>query len=159
MWTLKRKPDIAIGSIEDPYLLRWYLIPRNKWCNLYLHKFLRSDDPRALHDHPWPWLSLIIKGAYWEHLPAPSGAAATQRFLRRAWRPRWGQPTALHRVELQPSTSVTGFRPVWTIFVTGPRVREWGFQCGSRWVDWRTFLGAAPNAPTSAGVDKGKGCG
>jgi hypothetical protein len=50
---VKRRPDFIIGGADNPYLLRWWIIPRNRWCNVYLHKILRDDDPRALHDHPW----------------------------------------------------------------------------------------------------------
>ncbi len=42
-----RKPDFIIGGPENPYLLRWYLIPQNRFFNVYLHKILRSDDDRA----------------------------------------------------------------------------------------------------------------
>lgn len=42
------QPHQIIPSADDPYLLRWYIIP----LNVYLHKFMRSDDDRALHDHP-----------------------------------------------------------------------------------------------------------
>ena len=158
MSIFRRKPDIVIGGTPDaPYLLRWYIIPRNRWCNVYLHKFLRSDDPRALHDHPWAWFSLIFHGAYLEYTPATGGFA---RRLCRAWRPRWGLPSALHRVELLPDHTGRSEKPVWTLFLTGPRVREWGFQCGDRWVDWRTFLGARPGASTSAGLNRvrSRGC-
>ena len=41
---LGRQPDFVVGKPEDPYLLRWWVIPRNKRFNVYLHKFLRSDD-------------------------------------------------------------------------------------------------------------------
>jgi hypothetical protein len=44
---MKRAPDQVIGGRERPYMLRWYLIPRNRFCNIYLHHFLRSDDDRA----------------------------------------------------------------------------------------------------------------
>jgi hypothetical protein len=47
-----RPPDFVIGG-DSPYMLRWWIIPRNKFFNIYLHRFLRSDDDRALHDHPW----------------------------------------------------------------------------------------------------------
>lgn len=57
-------PHMVIGGTNDPYLLRWYLIPRNPIVNVYLHKFLRSDDDRALHDHPWWFVSLILRGQY-----------------------------------------------------------------------------------------------
>ena len=60
---LCRTPDLVIGGWDDPYLLRWWLIPRNRWFNVYLHLFLRSDDDRALHDHPWFNLSFLLEGA------------------------------------------------------------------------------------------------
>lgn len=47
-----RAPDFYIGGNANPYLLRWWVIPRNRFFNVYLHKFLRDDDDRALHDHP-----------------------------------------------------------------------------------------------------------
>ena len=52
-WAKARKPDFIIGGHDAPYLLRWWLIPRNRFFNVYVHQFLRSDDDRALHDHPW----------------------------------------------------------------------------------------------------------
>ncbi len=45
-----RVADFIIG---DFYLLRWWVIPRNEMYNLYLHDIRKSDDDRALHDHPW----------------------------------------------------------------------------------------------------------
>lgn len=55
-----RKPDFVIGDLSNPYLLRWWVIPRNRFFNVYLHKFLRDDDDRALHDHPWWSMSIIL---------------------------------------------------------------------------------------------------
>ena len=49
----RRPADFVIGGAERPYLRRWWVIPRNRLFNVYLHQFLRSDDDRALHDHPW----------------------------------------------------------------------------------------------------------
>ncbi len=42
-----RKPDFTVigqGTEEVPYLQRWWVIPRNRWFNIYLHKFQHSDD-------------------------------------------------------------------------------------------------------------------
>ena len=52
-WARNREPDFIIGGHEAPYLRRHWLIPRNRFFNIYVHEFLRSDDDRALHDHPW----------------------------------------------------------------------------------------------------------
>ncbi|MDN5849106.1 MAG: hypothetical protein L0H63_05630, partial [Nitrococcus sp.] len=32
--------------------------------------------------------------------------------------------------------------PVITLFITGPRVREWGFHCPQGWRHWRAFTAA-----------------
>ena len=37
-----RKPDFVIGGHDDPYMLRWWIIPRNRFFNIYLHKFLHD---------------------------------------------------------------------------------------------------------------------
>lgn len=55
------------GGPKREYLWRWHIIPRNRWFNIYLHKFAHGDDDRALHDHPWPSASLILDGRYREH--------------------------------------------------------------------------------------------
>lgn len=136
----RRVPDFVIGGADDPYLLRWWLLPRNPVFNAYLHCFLRSDDDRALHTHPWLFnLSWLLRGPYREWL-------AEDRFVDRApgvVKFRWG--AAAHRVEL------TG-GPCWTLFLTGPRVRQWGFLCPRGWVHWKKFT-----APGDKGA-VGKGC-
>ena len=47
---MAREPDFVIG---DNYLRRWWVIPRNEFCSVYLHEINASDDDRAFHDHPW----------------------------------------------------------------------------------------------------------
>lgn len=69
----RRLPDFVIGGHANPYLLRWWLIPRNRVFNIYLHKFLRDDDDRALHDHPWFWCSIMLRGEYVEVSALPHG--------------------------------------------------------------------------------------
>lgn len=141
----RRAPDVVIGGPADPYLLRWFVIPRNPVFNIYLHLFLRSDEDRALHTHPWLVnASWMLQGQYVEH--TQNGA-----FWRRAgiWKFRWGP--APHRVELvRPAFAIGGSRskafgrplPCWTLFITGPRVRSWGFLCPQGFVHWRDFTAA-----------------
>jgi len=33
-------PHQIIGD-GSPYMLRWFVIPKNRWLNVYVHKFLR----------------------------------------------------------------------------------------------------------------------
>lgn len=161
-WAQNREPDFVIGGKETPYLNRHFLVPRNPFFNVYVHQFLRSDDDRAHHDHPWLFnISWLIEGLYLEHTITAGGALV--RTLRKAgdWKFRWGK--APHRVELfrparamgnSPARPMGKEIPCWTVFVTGPRVREWGFYCMERgWIHWKKF---------TAQDDKGavgKGCG
>lgn len=157
-WAQNREPDFVIGGHEKPYLNRHFLIPRNPVFNVYVHQFLRSDDDRAHHDHPWLFnISWLILGSYIEHIITAGGALV--RTLRNAgdWKFRWGK--APHRVELignegdPPEVPFVEAEPCWTVFITGPRVREWGFYCMERgWIHWKRFT-----APDNKGA-VGKGC-
>lgn len=141
MHPLYRAPDFKIGDTAAPYMLRWHIIPRNRLFNIYLHKFLRSDDPRALHDHPWHSLGVVLRGGYTEHL------AGGKRRWRGAGSVTLRRATTAHRVELAYRTP-----PVWTLFITGPRIREWGFHCPNGWRRWQDF-----SAPHHRG-QIGRGC-
>jgi hypothetical protein len=132
---LSGKPHFVVGTQENPYLLRWYLVPRNRFLNLYLHKFMRDDDDRALHDHPWKSLSIILKGGYLEF---------TDRYLA-VWNPGdfiFRSETHAHRIALFPTSDAGKTVPCWTLFITGPRVRNWGFHCPKGWVSWQKFTAA-----------------
>jgi len=60
-----RAPDVLI---DIDYMERWYLIPRNRFINIYAHRFIGSDAPTP-HDHPWFSFGLILDGHYLEHTP------------------------------------------------------------------------------------------
>src|ERR1700722_14934819 len=62
-----RKTSGSASKLNQPFLRRWFVIPKNRWLNIYYHNFVRSDDDRALHDHPWANLSHLVHGAYIEH--------------------------------------------------------------------------------------------
>lgn len=40
-----------------------------------VHKVMRSDHDRALHDHPWHNASIVLEGGYWEVVPGRFQAA------------------------------------------------------------------------------------
>ena len=146
----RRLPDFLVGGQDNPYLKRWWILPRNPLFNIYLHQFLRSDDDRALHDHPWAWCSILLRGGYTE---VTQRVADNGRVRALIWRTyldgsiRIHRPRFAHRLEIDP------LQPCWTLFITGPRVREWGFHCPRGWVPWERFT-----APDDKGAI-GPGCG
>jgi len=135
-----REHDFTIGPEHDPQVHRWWVVPRNPVSNVYLHRFYRSDDDRALHDYPWDNVSWLLSGEYLEHLG--DGSTITRHegdVVRRA-------AADPHRVEL-----VTG--PVLSLFFTGPIIRSWGFYCPNSWRHWREFVSTYPG-----GNLRGRGC-
>ena len=66
-----RKRIVMDRASEEPYLERYYIFLKDRTrfpFNVFLHKFLKSD-PDDVHDHPWPYVTLILKGGYWEWIP------------------------------------------------------------------------------------------
>jgi hypothetical protein len=108
----RRAPDFVIGGAARPYLRRWWVIPRNPLFNIYLHQFLRSDDDRALHDHPWVNASILLRGRCVEHTISAGGIEHRRELRAGDVRVRPSGRLA-HRVEV-----VDG--PCWTLFITGP---------------------------------------
>lgn len=130
-----RPPDQQITNRDgDVYLNRWWIVRRAKAkrfrFNIYLHHFVRSDEDRALHDHPWWSISFLLKGRAIEHYRNDIGACV----IRIPWRflPVFRKAKHAHRMEVRGD--------VWTLFITGPKVREWGFHCPGGWVHWKEFV-------------------
>lgn len=136
---LSRDPDFVIG---ENYLSRWYLArsgDNTKVGGVYLHRVVGDDDDRALHDHPWVNMSIILSGSYWEH-------TVDDVKLRRSGDVVVRPAKTLHRLAVNEG-------PVWSLFVFGPKFRTWGFQCPKGWVPWNEFVD-----PKNPGMP-GPGCG
>lgn len=136
-----REPDYIVGLNQ---LRRWWVIPRNKMQNVYLHEINKSDDERALHDHPWDNTSILIRGSYTEVTPAGTFVREPGSIIQRL-------ATDLHRLVVEDNAHVL------SLFITGPNVRNWGFDCPKGWRPWQEFLTIERN---EAGVPVSitKGC-
>lgn len=143
---LCREPDfvVTVAGEDAPYMNRWWILPRNKWLGVNLHQFLRSDQD-TLHDHPWNNVSILLKGSYMEESPCHDptmihpiveGRILPGRFktLRTAGDIVRREAAEAHRIELIEE------KPVWTLFMTGPVIREWGFHCPNGWIPFRKFV-------------------
>lgn len=135
-----RKRVILDRKSKDPYLERYYLFLKDRKTfpfNVFLHKFLRSD-PDDLHDHPWPYVTLILRGGYWEWVPLfvenKIGGVKVKEIIgeKKVWRGpghfRICNAESYHRIEVEPGVDC------WTLFMPGPQKREWGFLTHKSWV-------------------------
>lgn len=126
-----------VNCDRDLYLIRWFVI-RTKHLGLFIHKFVRSDEDRALHDHPWSFLVIPIWRGYWEHYEIfgnhlPPGRTFKCRRVLPILGARIRQATYRHRVEL-----IDG-KPSWSLFFRFRKRREWGFWMPEGFVHWNTF--------------------
>lgn len=138
-----RPPDFIIGAepLLPDYMHRWHILPRNAMQNVYLHLTMRDDDD-VMHNHPWASTSLIIENGYQEDTPEGT-------FIRKPGDVIERTANAFHRLKL-----IEG-RPSISLFFTGYKEQEWGFDCGGRFVPWQIFTGGK-HAGRSA---TGQGCG
>lgn len=130
---LGRKRIVMDRESNEPYLERYYLFlkDRKKFpFNVFLHKFLKSD-PDDVHDHPWPYATLILRGGYYEWVPKFNSLGekiGEERFWRGPLHFRVCGSTSYHRIELKPGVTA------WTLFMPGPQKREWGFWYKNKWM-------------------------
>jgi hypothetical protein len=136
---LGRKRIVTDRQDNEPYLERYYVFLRDRKrfpFNVFLHKFLKSD-PDDVHDHPWPYATLILKGGYYEWVPGFNDDGVKTCEVRH-WRGpghfRLCSANSYHRIELKEGIDC------WTMFMPGPQRREWGFLVNNKWIHNEAYL-------------------
>lgn len=131
---------------DQPYLIRWTILGfgiDSSWFSIKVHNILISDE-ECLHNHPWAFISIILKGSYLEDTrsymedyyegkkdwskPAFStknGFPVRNKIFRAGnilYRPaNWA-----HRLQLK--------EPVWTLVFTFRKIQPWGFFTKNGWI-------------------------
>lgn len=126
----------------EGYMERYWLYPfsEDNAINVRIHHILRSDTDRHLHDHPWPSTSVILKGGYWETMPAdPNQDPKLDETNRiRVWRSPGDVITraanSRHAIELPEGQTS------WSMFIMGKYEQQWGFYTAEGKVYWREYL-------------------
>ena len=146
---LGRKRIIMDRECNEPYLERYYVFLKDrKWFpfNIFIHKFLKSD-PDDVHDHPWPYATLILKGGYYEWVPqfdSKGKMIGETRYWRGPGHFRTCTATSYHRIELDPTVTA------WTMFMPGPQKRDWGFLVKNKWIKNEEYIEMRKNAKASS---------
>ena len=127
---------IITDDPDNPLMIRWKIL-RTSTFGIFIHKFCRSDHERALHDHPWSFVSIILKGGYKEifeeKLDHLYGLTAQYEEWRRPGSILIRPATWKHRVILEPG------KTSWSLVFVSGRTRKWGFWPGGKWCWWRTY--------------------
>ena len=137
----------AGGLPECPYFYR-YIINFGHFA-IRLHNWLGDDDHRAYHDHPYWFLTIVLKGGYTDVSPAANPEHTHEIFDKL-------YAGSIRFREAHYKHSVQGVVPgTWTLLITGKPSRRWGF-----WVDGKLIkrdkyfavYGHHPCDPDDAGV-------
>lgn len=114
--TWRNKWGEYLGRVECPYARRW-VIESPTGYSLRIHHFYKSDDKRYYHDHPWWFLTLVLRGSYID-------VSASGQDKLTPGSVRFRKSSHAHSVVVNHDYRENG---VWTIVLTGPKSRKWGF--------------------------------
>lgn len=129
--------------------MRWHLL-RWRGIQIALHRWLLSDNDRALHDHSADNISILLTGSYREWFS--HNWEKPHWKLRLPFIPyfrRGGEP---HRVELHRG-------PLWSLWIRFAPFREWGFWCPKGWKHWKEYVKERDYSAPGSTSTVGEGCG
>jgi hypothetical protein len=99
-----------------------------------VHEILRSDTNRDPRNHPWPYLTIVLKGGYFETRYTADGEEIDQKWHGLGsilYRPA----NSWHKLWLREGRTVT------TLFVTGKKCQRWGFMTAEGFVPYDKYHG------------------
>lgn len=131
-----RWTDITVDG--KLYLRRLHLIQVPRLGAVMLHWILRPDPQRDLHDHPVSFLSILLRGYYYEDRAIPDRGCdepdaprlVRQQFIHFI---NYVRATDRHRISGLPLGGCL------TLVFAGPKVRDWGFWTPVGFVPWREY--------------------
>lgn len=116
-------PHKEIGWQEIGEVFFRYNLVKTKWFNLYLHQLDAPQwHPVGCHDHPWWFVTLLLKGGYLERQSIKVynrkvGSKLTRRYP--------GQ--ILYRRAEHSHDVITPYGRSWSLVLTGRKIHQWGF--------------------------------
>lgn len=91
-----------------------YAVLKTGWLNVYLHQLSAPNWHPACHDHPWGFVTLLLWRGYKERI-------GTKEYRRWPGMILFRPATFAHNV-------ITPYGTSWSLIVTGPKSRDWGFK-------------------------------
>ena len=119
LFFMKIPHKVIINCEGEKYLTRYYLV-RTRWLSVFLHIFHCSDEDRALHDHPWNYVTFLLWRGYYEHTP------------KGVFR-RWPLTFAFHPARWRHRVELVDGKPAVTLFIHFKRLRSWGYHLSTGW--------------------------
>jgi hypothetical protein len=112
------KFEIPHMDRPDVNYLERLRIVQTPWFSLYLHRIGTPDSRPTLHDHPWCFVSLILRGGYIERRLNLHTREVSLKHRRRLNIMRRDDAHAILELDRTPT---------WSLLLVGRRRRTWGY--------------------------------
>lgn len=134
-WALMASYDIPCEQSSDGLYLRRLRIIATPWFGVFLHELRGADADRDLHDHPFSFISIILKGGYRELVPIRQEPVFRINMYR-----HWGR-WSVHTMKATDRHRIVSLdqNPTWTLLLVGRRKRTWGFHTSQGFVPWDEY--------------------
>lgn len=123
-----------LGNPDCPYLYRWTFILFG--YTIRLHHWIKSDDKRYFHDHACDFISIVIKGNYYNVIPNnpdKPDVNDSKRIHVTSWKPWISKAINKHYLDIPEDGA-------WTILLCGKPYHKWGFYVNNhKWRPLRYF--------------------
>ena len=104
---------------------RWEIL-KTRWGSIWLHAIHKADTDKHLHNHPWDFISVVLKGSYYEQTPKGNKKQYPGKINLRN-----GEE---HHKILELLSPV-----VYTLFFVSAPKRQWGYKVEGKFIDHLTY--------------------
>jgi hypothetical protein len=110
----KYLPHKELGWTEIGEKFTRYALIRTRWFNVYLHQLYAPNWHPECHDHPWGFVTILLRRGYLELI-------GNKTYIRRPGAILYRPADFAHSVTTPYGTS-------WSLIITTPKQRKWGFR-------------------------------
>lgn len=129
-----------VGPLDNPLIVRYQLF-RCPLFGIWIHKMCRSDHDRAMHDHPFAFISIILKGGYSEiHYVKTTENIGRYDTIEESELLIHKPGAILYRPALWRHRAILDSgKASWNLILVGKRTRKWGFWPDGKFCWWRSY--------------------
>lgn len=117
-WAIMERFEVPHFDRPDVNYLERLRIISTPLMSIYLHRIGTPDSRPTLHDHPWSFVSIILRGGYTEVRLDKHTRAETRRRIRFVNVMRRDDAHYIERLHRTPT---------WSLLIVGSRRRTWGY--------------------------------
>lgn len=111
-----------IKSKEGELHFKRFSIFACRYFSIYIHHIYKADQDKHLHNHPWNYVSMVIKGSYLEQSVAGVNHIMPFSF-------NYAKRNRFHKILKLNDEKVI------SIFITGKRHKTWGYNVDNFYIE------------------------